>query len=153
MRATTVAGTQNQALLLFTSKASGNANLLYPPTLPISIIHFLDSPAPCGSCYLWSDFPDFTYKTLARGGTRGWGMGAGNWSSNKQNSKTGQLTLAFFLHLLSAGDDPECKLLCALCWINCNLGVVLTLVSLETGDNDSYYSLFLYLTTWVCVAL
>ena len=76
-----MAGTQNQASLLFTNKAERNANLPYPPALFTSLmaLSFVDSVS-LGSCHLPSDFPNFTHKTLARVGTRGWGLGVGNWS-------------------------------------------------------------------------
>lgn len=77
--ATGVASTQKQASLLFTNKAKRNASLPNPPALFASLtaLPFVDSVA-LGSCCLPSDFPNFTHKTLARVGTRGWGLGVGN---------------------------------------------------------------------------
>lgn len=135
------------------SQTKRNASLPYPPPPPalftsLTALPFGDSFSLRSSC-LQADFPNFTQKSLARVGTRGWGLAPG--AGDEQNRKRGW----FSLLSASAGswDDPEYKWLCALCWINCNLGVVLTLVSLETRDNGSHYSGFLYLTTWMCVAL
>lgn len=84
-------------------------------------------------------FSNFTYRTWIRVETGGWGWGLGTGVGNRREL-TGWFTLVLPLHLLPSGDDPDYKLFCALCWMNCNLGAVLILVSLETGDNDSHYS-------------
>lgn len=69
----------HKSRLLSFSQTKRNASLPNPPALFASLtaLPFVDSVSP-GSCCLPSDFPNFTHKTLARVGTRGWGLGVGN---------------------------------------------------------------------------
>ena len=91
------------------SQIKRNASLPSPPPPPalftsLTALPFGDSFSLGSSC-LQADFPNFTQKSLARVGTRGWGLAPG--AGDEQNRKRGW----FSLPSASAGswDDPAYK--------------------------------------------